>query len=71
METDPLLTTAQAAELLGVSKRWLENRRRSGDQPIFVRLSDNTIRYRRVDLDEWIATLATGDHGEVATEGGD
>jgi excisionase family DNA binding protein len=53
-----LLTTKEAAALLGLSHRTLEGLRRRGGGPLFVALSRNAIRYRRSDLDAWIASRA-------------
>ena len=56
--TDPfdgaLLTSRQAAEYLGLTKRFLERRRLVRQGPPFVRISKRCVRYRRSDLDEWI-----------------
>jgi hypothetical protein len=47
---DSLLTTAQAADWLGVSTQFLEIARHKGDGPEFVRLSPKCIRYRPAAL---------------------
>ena len=52
---EPLLNTDQAAEFLALSRRTLEGYRRKGGGPLFVALSRNVVRYRRADLDSWIA----------------
>ena len=53
---DGLLTTAQAADFLGLSPRSLEGmRHRRSDGPRHVRISARAVRYRRSDLEEWIA----------------
>jgi hypothetical protein len=54
LPTDPdaLLTTAQAAELLGLSARTLEKWRVTGAGPRFVDMG--VIRYRRRDLLVWV-----------------
>ena len=44
------LTTAEAAELLGTTKRALEALRARGNGPPFVRLG-RSVRYRRSDLE--------------------
>ncbi len=46
---DDLLTTAQEAAWLGVSKEWLEVGRAKGYGPKFVRLGEKLIRYKRSD----------------------
>ena len=50
----PLLTTEQAAALLGLKPRALESWRYRGCGPIYVRVSARSIRYRKSDLDAWI-----------------
>ena len=49
-----LLTTKEAAYFLGVTTRYLENRRCVGGGPQYVHISARMIRYRRADLDRWI-----------------
>ncbi len=54
METR-LLNTAEAAQLLGVSKAFLERDRWAGARIPFVRVGTRAVRYRRTDLDDYIA----------------
>lgn len=54
--TEPLLTTHEAALLLGVSKAFLERDRWAGACIPFVRLGTRAVRYRRADLDGYITT---------------
>jgi excisionase family DNA binding protein len=49
-----LMTPPEAAQLLNVSERSLENWRHRGGGPAFVRVSGRCIRYRRDDLVNWI-----------------
>jgi hypothetical protein len=49
------LTTRQAAEYLGYKKNTLEIKRSRGDGPPFQKPTDNSVRYRRADLDVWAA----------------
>ncbi len=49
-----LLTTAQAAAVLGYTPRMLEARRTRGGGPSYVRISGRAIRYRVEDLVSWI-----------------
>lgn len=57
-----VLLPAQAAEYIQVSERTLRNWRCQGKGPLHIRLGDNHARvgYRRVDLDNWLATLVVG-----------
>lgn len=52
--TDNLLDTHAAAALIGVSPRTVETWRVRGSGPRFVRVG-RLARYRRADLDAWIA----------------
>jgi excisionase family DNA binding protein len=74
METwlrDCLLTTRQAARLLGFSPRALEGWRLRGGGPAFVRVSRRSVRYRRADLDRWAEErlrISTSDPGPTERE---
>ena len=50
-----LLTTEQAGAVLRLTKRALEERRRRGTGPPYVRLGATTVRYQLADLERWIA----------------
>jgi predicted DNA-binding transcriptional regulator AlpA len=49
-----LLRPNKAADLLDVSIRTLQEWRRTGDGPRFVRLSPRAVRYRRSDIEAWL-----------------
>lgn len=49
-----LMNQDQAAALLGVSPRTLEQWRLKGGGPAFVRMSHRCVRYRRETLDAWL-----------------
>jgi len=51
---EALLTTAEAADFLGLSPRTLEGLRRKGGGPAFVALSRNVVRYQPSALRSWI-----------------
>jgi hypothetical protein len=51
-----LLTTPEAARLLMFKPKTLEELRRRGGGPPFVRLSRRAVRYRLSDLNAWLAT---------------
>ena len=51
---DELLTTVQAAALLGNSIQWWEIARHRGYGPRFIRLSSRSVRYRRSDIRKWL-----------------
>lgn len=51
----PLLTPKQVAVILGVTEWCLRNWRHLGTKgPKFVKLGERFVRYRQVDVDEWI-----------------
>lgn len=50
------LTTAEAAELTGVSKDTIARARKSGKLPA-KRVGSQVILIRRVDLDRWVDSL--------------
>ena len=59
------MTPLQAAEYTGLSESYLAKLRMttiSGSGPTFLRLGLRAIRYRRVDLDNWMVSNAVVDH---------
>jgi hypothetical protein len=48
-----LLSTAEAADISGLTTRKIEQYRREGGGPPFLRLSRRCVRYRLLDLVEW------------------
>lgn len=56
MNIPNLLTTKQAANILGVSAAYLERDRWAGAKVPFVRLGSRSIRYRREDIDAFITS---------------
>lgn len=52
---DPLLTESEAASLLGVKPRFLQLDRSGPRRLPFVRLTNRLIRYRRSDLEAYVA----------------
>lgn len=50
-----LIDECEAASILCYSVRALQNWRHRGGGPDFVKVSSRSIRYRRADLDRWIA----------------
>jgi len=51
-----LLTTTEAAAYLGVSKAFLERDRWAGARIPFIQVGRRAVRYRREDLEAYIAT---------------
>ena len=66
-ELRPLLTAAQVCELLRISKSCLydwqnpESPRYRSDFPRPVRLGPNMVRWRKTDIEAWIASLPEAD----------
>ena len=52
--TQKLLTTAEAAAFLGVSKAFLERDRWAGARIPFVRIGSRAVRYERSTLEEHV-----------------
>lgn len=51
---DKLLTTKQAAPILGVSEAFLERDRWAGAKVPFIRVGSRAVRYRLSDLESYI-----------------
>lgn len=49
-----LLTTKEAARFLGVSAAFLERDRWAGAKINFIRIGTRAVRYRQIDLDNYI-----------------
>ena len=52
--TQPLLTTKDAAKILGVSKAFLERDRWDGVKIPFIRVGSRAVRYRPQDLESYL-----------------
>jgi len=50
-----LMKTEEAGRYLGLSSSLLNKLRLTGGGPVFVRLAGRAIRYRKADLDAWVA----------------
>lgn len=50
----PLLDEKTAAEYLGLSVRCLQNWRRTGKGPSFIRVSHKVVRYELEDIQIWL-----------------
>lgn len=67
----PLLNEKQASEYLQFTPRALQKWRLDGSGPKFVKISGRAVRYRKIDLDDWIenrirrSTSDPGQHTEV------
>lgn len=54
MAVSELLTTAEAAAYLCVSKAFLERDRWAGARIPFIRVGSRSVRYRRTDLETYV-----------------
>lgn len=64
--TERLLTTAEAAEFLGVSKAFLERDRWAGARVQFIKVGSRAVRYRLSDLEQYIERQIRHSTSEVA-----
>src|SRR5215831_21018675 len=69
-ETIKLLTQQQVAARLGVSARTIEGWRARGVGPPFLRLSARAVRYRAVDLEQWLDQRRVVDQPRLENGGG-
>lgn len=63
-----LVPEMEAANLLGLSIRTLQNWRVRGGGPRFVRISSRCIRYRITDIEEWIAARTCANTSEPVSD---
>lgn len=61
-----LLTPADVAEILAIPERTLASWRTRRQGPLFVRIGVH-VRYRRCDVDDWLATLVDQGHRWMAS----
>lgn len=67
--TQVLLTTAEAAKRLGVSKAFLERDRWAGARIPFIKVGSRAVRYRIADIDAYLDSqvrMSTSDQGNAA-----
>ncbi|OHT18886.1 helix-turn-helix transcriptional regulator [Edaphosphingomonas haloaromaticamans] len=53
-----ILNTIEAAEYVRLSKPTLDRLRVSGEGPVYAQLG-RAVRYRKADLDDWLASRLT------------
>lgn len=53
MTTRALLSTAEAANLTGLSPEWFFLARKKGDGPPYLRVTSRIVKYDREDLLDW------------------
>ncbi|MCB1737475.1 MAG: helix-turn-helix domain-containing protein, partial [Gammaproteobacteria bacterium] len=54
MHSKSLMTTSEAATVIGMSRAFLERDRWAGATIPFIRIGQRAVRYRREDLDRFI-----------------
>ena len=64
-----LLTTTQAADFLGISKRTLDGMRLSGRGPAYVKLG-SLVRYPATKLEEWLLSSLRKSTSDQKIDGG-
>lgn len=65
-----LLTEAEAAQVVGFSPRFLQQRRREGGGPVYIRVSARAVRYRLADLEAWAEERARTSTSDPGPDGG-
>ena len=68
-ENKLLLTEAEAARLIGLTPRFLQERRYKGGGPAFVAISRTCIRYRLSDIEIWAAERLRTSTSDTGLEG--
>ena len=64
---EPLLRDPQAADYLNVSIAWLQRQRWLGTGPAYIKVGARAVRYRKNDLESWVAANLHGrSSGEAA-----
>jgi predicted DNA-binding transcriptional regulator AlpA len=66
---EPLMSTIEAGEYVGLAEQTMRAKRSRGDSPLFVVVSRNRILYRRSDLDEWIAARVAKNTADARLRG--
>lgn len=64
------ITEQEAAAFLGLSVRFLQNRRTRGGGPLYSPISRRCVRYRRRDLIVWLNGLSRAHTSETAAPSG-
>lgn len=62
-----LISEPTAAAVLGIGYTTLRRMRLRGDGPPFVVLGERLVRYREVDLEDWLARRALARRAAVAS----
>lgn len=68
---DALISEQEAAAFLGLSVRFLQNRRTRGGGPTFVGISRRCVRYRRRELIAWSDGLSRAHTSQTVTTAAD
>jgi hypothetical protein len=63
---DDLLTTPEVADWFGVSEEWLEQARRGGYGPAFIKMSERVVRYTRGECRKFLKTRSFQSVAEAA-----
>jgi predicted DNA-binding transcriptional regulator AlpA len=63
---EPLLSTKQAAAVLGFHASYLAKARLTGAGPRYLKIGGRSVRYRRSDIDAWLAEKARASTSDPA-----
>ncbi len=61
----PLLTTADLGEVLGMTRTAIYNMRHRGDGPRWIRIDARSVRYRPEDVEAWLEERAAATASEA------
>lgn len=65
MTEQSYLSPREAAAYINVSRSLLDHKRVTGGGPPFSKISHRNVRYSRVDLDQWMASVKVRSTSEV------
>lgn len=69
MQLDRLLSTRQAATVIGVSVSTLKRMRYAGLGPVYVKVGSRTYRYSAGDIEDWVRDRRSRPQG-AGSDGG-
>lgn len=64
-----LLSREEIQEEYGLSRRWLELAALKGNGPAYVKIGSRTVRYRREEIDRWLAEREVRSTSDLALQG--
>ena len=64
-----LLSREQIQEQYGLTRRWLEQAALKGNGPAYVKIGSRTVRYRREEIECWLAVREVRSTSDLALQG--